>query len=137
MLEPKEQKFRKQQRGRMKGIDERGSTLAFGDFGMKALEPAWITARQIESARVVIARQLQQEGRMWLRIYPDKPVTATAAETRMGKGKGEISHYVAVVRPGRVIFELAGVDPDVAEDAVIRASHKLPIRTKFIKREVL
>ncbi len=137
MLEPKEQKFRKQQRGRMRGIDERGSTLAFGDYGMKAMEPSWITARQIESARVVIARQLQQEGRMWLRIYPDKPVTATPAETRMGKGKGEISHYVAVVRPGRVIFELAGIDADVAEDAVLRAEHKLPIKTKFIRREVL
>lgn len=137
MLEPAEQKFRKQQRGRMKGIEERGSTLAFGDFGMKALEPSWVTGRQLESARVVIAQHLQQEGRMWMRVFPDKPVTKTPAETRMGKGKGEISHYVSVVKPGRVLFELAGIDHDEAEEAIIQATHKLPIKTKFIYREVL
>lgn len=137
MLQPKEQKFRKQQRGRMKGIATRGSTLAFGEYGMKALEPAWITSRQIEASRIVIARRLQNEGRMWLRIFPDKPVTSTPAETRMGKGKGEIEYYVAVVRPGRILFEVSGIDEDIAEDAITRASHKLPIRTKFVKRDIL
>lgn len=137
MLQPKQQKYRKQQRGRMKGMDKRGSTLAFGEYGMKALEPAWITSRQIEASRIVIARTLQGEGRMWLRIFPDKPVTSTPAETRMGKGKGDIQYYVAVVRPGRIIFEVSGIDADVAEDAIRRASHKLPIRTKFIQREIM
>ncbi len=137
MLQPKEQKYRKQQRGRMKGIATRGSTLAFGEYGMKALEPAWITSRQIEASRIVIARRLQSEGRMWLRIFPDKPVTSTPAETRMGKGKGEIEYYVAVVRPGRILFEVSGIDEDIAEDAITRASHKLPIATKFVKRDIL
>ncbi len=137
MLQPKQQKFMKQQRGRLTGVDKRGSTLAFGEYGLKVLEPGWITARQIESARIVIARSLQKEGRFWVRIFPDKPVTATPAETRMGKGKGAIEYYAAAVRPGRVIFELTGIDPAEAEEAVRRAGHKLPIKTKFIRRELL
>ena len=137
MLQPKQQKFMKQQRGRLTGVDNRGSTLAFGEYGLKVLEPGWITARQIESARIVIARSLQKEGRFWVRIFPDKPVTATPAETRMGKGKGAIEYYAAAVRPGRVIFELTGIDPAEAEEAVRRAGHKLPIKTKFIRRELL
>lgn len=137
MLQPKQQKFRKQQRGRMKGKAKNGITLDFGDYGMKALEPSWITSRQLEAARVVIARHLQNEGRMWLRVFPDKPVTATPAETRMGKGKGEIEQYVAPVKPGRVLFELTGINEERAEEALVRAGHKLPIRVKFIKREIL
>lgn len=136
MLQPKQQKFRKQQRGRLKGKAKNGVTLDFGDYGLKALEPAWITSRQLEAARVVIARHLQNEGRMWLRVFPDKPVTSTPAETRMGKGKGEIEKYVAPTRPGRVLFELTGIDQERAETALTRAGHKLPIRVKFIKREI-
>ncbi len=137
MLQPKQQKFFKQQRGRMKGVDSRGNTLAFGEYGLKAVEPAWLTARQIEAARIVIARSLQKEGRFWIRIFPDKPVTSTPAETRMGKGKGDIEYYVAVVKPGRIVFELDGIPEDQAEDAVERAGHKLPLKTKFVKREIL
>lgn len=135
MLEPAQQKYRKQQRGRMKGVDNRSNTLAFGDYGIKALEPHWITSRQIEAARVVIARHLQEEGRFWIRIFPDKPVTKTPAETRMGKGKGDVDHYVAVVRPGRIMFEIGGVGEEQAEEALIQAGHKLPINTKVVKRE--
>lgn len=135
MLQPKQQKYRKQHRGRLKGMSRRGNRLAFGDFGIKVLEPTWLTARQIEAARVVIARNLQREGRFWVRVFPDKPVTSTPAETRMGKGKGEVEHYVAPVRPGRILFELAGVPEERAAEACRRAGHKLPIRTKFITRE--
>lgn len=135
MLEPAQQKYRKQQRGRMKGVDTRSSTLAFGDYGIKAQDPHWITSRQIEAARVVIARHLQEEGRFWIRIFPDKPVTKTPAETRMGKGKGDVDHYVAVVRPGRIMFEIGGVGEEQAEESLIQAGHKLPINTKVVKRE--
>lgn len=135
MLQPKQQKFRKQHRGRLKGMSRRGNRLAFGDFGIKVLEPTWLTARQIEAARVVIARNLQREGRFWVRVFPDKPVTSTPAETRMGKGKGEVEHYVAPVRPGRILFELAGVPEERAAEACRRAGHKLPVGTKFIGRE--
>lgn len=135
MLEPAQQKYRKQQRGRMKGVDTRSSTLAFGDYGIKAQDPHWITSRQIEAARVVIARHLQEEGRFWIRIFPDKPVTKTPAETRMGKGKGDVDHYVAVVRPGRIMFEIGGVGEEQAEEALVQAGHKLPINTKVVKRE--
>lgn len=137
MLKPSNQKFRKQQRGRMKGNAKNGLKLVFGDYGMKALEPAWITGRQLEAARVVIARHLQNEGRMWMRVFPDKPVTKTPAETRMGKGKGEIEKYVAPTKPGRIIFEITGIDTEAAEEALRLAGHKLPIRTKFVKREIL
>ncbi len=137
MLQPKQQEFQKQQRGRLTGVDKRGSTLAFGEYGLKVLEPGWLTARQIESARIVIARSLQKEGRFWVRVFPDKPVTATPAETRMGKGKGAIEYYAAVVKPGRVVFELTGIDEADAEEAVRRAGHKLPLKTKFIRRELL
>jgi large subunit ribosomal protein L16 len=135
MLEPTQQKYRKQQRGRLKGVDHTSSTLAFGDFGIKALEPHWITARQIEAARIVIARHLQETGRFWIRIFPDKPVTKTPAETRMGKGKGDVDHYVAVVKPGRIMFEIGGVDEELGEEALHQAGHKLPIRTKVVTRE--
>lgn len=137
MLKPKDRKFRKEQRGRMKGKSKNALTLDFGDYGIKALEPEWITGRQLEAARVVIARHLQNEGRMWMRVFPDKPVTKTPAETRMGKGKGEIEKYVAPTKPGRVIFEITGIDEEAAEEALTLAGHKLPIRTKFIKREIL
>jgi large subunit ribosomal protein L16 len=137
MLKPKDRKFRKEQRGRMKGKAKNALTLDFGDYGIKALEPSWITGRQLEAARVVIARHLQNEGRMWMRVFPDKPVTKTPAETRMGKGKGEIEKYVAPTKPGRIIFEITGIDEDAAEEALTLAGHKLPIRTKFIKREIL
>jgi large subunit ribosomal protein L16 len=137
MLQPKQQKFMKQQRGRMRGFSRRGSKLAFGEYGLKAMEPHWVTSRQIESARIVIARALQREGRFWIRIFPDKPVTSTPAETRMGKGKGAIEYYVAVIKPGRIIFELGGVDRDRAKEAVRRAGHKLPMKTKFVEREIL
>lgn len=135
MLQPKQQKFRKQHRGRLKGMSRRGNRLAFGDYGIKVLEPTWLTARQIEAARVVIARHLQREGRFWVRVFPDKPVTSTPAETRMGKGKGEVEYYVAPVRPGRILFELAGVPEDRAADACRRAGHKLPVKTKFLTRQ--
>ncbi len=137
MLQPKQQKFMKQQRGRMRGFSRRGSKLAFGEYGLKAMEPHWVTSRQIESARIVIARALQREGRFWIRIFPDKPVTSTPAETRMGKGKGAIEYYVAVIKPGRILFELGGVDGDRAKEAVRRAGHKLPMKTKFVQREIL
>lgn len=135
MLEPKQQKYRKQHRGRLKGVDKTGSTFAFGDYGLKALEPHWITARQIEAARVVVGRHLQEEGRFWIRIFPDKPVTKTPAETRMGKGKGDVESYVAVVKPGRILFEIGGVEEDLAEEALDQAGHKLPIKTKIVLRE--
>lgn len=135
MLEPAQQKYRKQQRGRLTGVSKTGSTLAFGDYGLKAQEPHWITARQIEAARIVIARHLQEEGRFWIRIFPDKPVTKTPAETRMGKGKGDVDHYVAVVKPGRIMFEIGGVGDELADEALEQSGHKLPIQTKTVRRE--
>jgi len=132
MLMPKRVKFRKQQRGRMRGKAQRGSRIAFGEFGLKALEPAWITARQIEAGRIAMTRSLKRGGKVWIRIFPDKPVTEKPAETRMGKGKGAPEYWVAVVKPGRILFEIGGVPKDVAQEAMRLAAHKLPIRTRFV-----
>jgi len=136
MLMPKRVKYRKQMRGRMKGKATRGATITFGEYGLQALEPAWVTARQIEAARRAIVRHARRRGKYWIRIFPDKPVTAKPAETRMGKGKGAVDHWVAVVKPGRIMFELSGVPEEVAREAMRLASHKLPIRCQFVKREV-
>lgn len=135
MLAPKKVKFRKQQKGRRRGLAYRGSTLNFGDFAVIALEAGWITSRQIESARVAITRKMKRSGKLWIRIFPDKPVTKKPAETRMGKGKGAPEYWVAVVKPGRILFEYEGVEIDVAKDAARLAGHKLPIKTKIIIRE--
>ncbi len=134
MLMPKRVKYRKQQRGRMKGVAVRGSKLAFGEFGLKALSPGWITARQIEAARVAMTRHIKRGGKVWIRIFPDKPVTQKPAETRMGKGKGSPEYWVAVVKPGRVLFELGGVPEPLAREALRLASHKLPCQTKFVSQ---
>ena len=134
MLMPKKVKWRKQSRGRMRGQTKGGALVSFGEFGLKALEPGWITSRQIEAARVSISRAMSRTGKLWIRIFPDKPVTKKPAETRMGKGKGAPEEWVAVVKPGRVMFELSGVTPDIAKEALRRASHKLPIKTKFVER---
>lgn len=134
MLMPKRVKYRKQMRGRMKGKDLRGADVHFGDFGLQALEPAWITQRQIEAARRAIVRYIKRRGRLWIRVFPDKPVTAKPAETRMGKGKGAVDHWVAVVKPGRILFEMAGVDESTARQALRLAGFKMPIKTKFVKR---
>jgi large subunit ribosomal protein L16 len=135
MLQPKRFKFRKMQRGRRKGMAHAGNTVAFGDFGIQALEPAWITARQIEAARRAITHHMKRGGKVWIRIFPDKVVTAKPAETRMGSGKGAPDHWVAVVRPGRMLFEISGVRADVAEEALRLASHKLPIGTRLVVKE--
>lgn len=135
MLLPKRIKHRKHQKGRRRGKAYRGSELCFGHFGLQALEAGWVTSRQIEAARVAITRHVKRGGKLWINIFPDKPVTIKPAETRMGKGKGNPEYYVAVVKPGRVMFELEGVTPEVAKEAMSLASHKLPIRTKFVKRE--
>jgi len=134
MLEPRNVRRRRQHRRSLKGTAQRGHTLAYGDFGLKALEPKYITARQIESCRIAIARQLQRDGQTWIRIFPDMPKTSQPAETRMGKGKGAVEEYVAVVKPGRILFEIAGVPEDLAWEAMRRADYKLPIKTKFIVR---
>ncbi len=134
MLMPKRVKYRKTQRGRMKGKATRGARVAFGDYGLKALQPGWITQRQIEASRVALTRMMKREGKVWIRIFPDKPVTKKPAETRMGSGKGAPEFWVAVVKPGRVLFELGGVTRDVAREALTLASHKLPIRTRFVAR---
>ena len=134
MLMPKKVKYRKQQRGRMKGKAWRGHTVAFGDYGLKAMEPCWLTDRQIEAARVAITRFIKRSGRIWIRVFPDKPVTKKPQETRMGKGKGSPEFWVAVVRPGRILYEMEGVPEDVAREAMRLAGHKLPIRTKFTAR---
>jgi large subunit ribosomal protein L16 len=135
MLMPKRVKYRKQFRGRMRGQAKGGVELLNGDFGLQALEPGWITSRQIEAVRRAVVRRMKRRGKYWIRIFPDKPVTAKPAETRMGKGKGSVDHWVAVTKPGRVIFEVAGVADDVAVDALRRASYKLPIKTQIISRE--
>lgn len=137
MLMPKKTKFRKQQRGRMRGKAYRGCNVDFGDFGLKALEPGWITARQIEAARVAMTRHAQRGGKVWIRIFPDKPVTKRGQEMPMGKGKGTPEYFVAVVKPGRIMFEMAGVDYEVAREAMRLAAHKLPIKTAFVTREGL
>jgi len=134
MLMPKRVKFRKAQRGRMRGNAKRGSSVAFGDFGLKALAPGWITQRQIEAARVSLTRLMKREGKVWIRIFPDKPVTKKPAETRMGKGKGAPEYWVAVVKPGRIMFEVGGTTKEVAIEALNLASHKLPIKTKISVR---
>lgn len=135
MLVPKRVKHRKQHRGRLTGKAIRGSSLAFGEFGLQALEPAWITNRQIEAARIAMTRYIKRGGKVWIKIFPDKPVTSKPAETRMGSGKGSPEYWVAVVKPGRILFELSGVDEEVAREAMRLAAHKLPIQTKFVKRE--
>lgn len=135
MLMPKRVKYRKQMRGRMRGNAKGGTEMLNGDFGLRALEPAWITSRQIETVRRVVVRHMKRRGKVWIRIFPDKPVTAKPAETRMGKGKGSVDHWVAVVKPGRIMFELAGVPEDVAREALHLASYKLPIRTQIVSRE--
>jgi large subunit ribosomal protein L16 len=137
MLLPKRVKYRKQMRGRMKGSASRGVEVQFGDFGLQALEPSWITSRQIEAARRAIVRHVKRRGKLWIRIFPDKPVTSKPAETRMGKGKGSVDHWVAVVKPGRVMFEIAGVPEDAAREAMRLAAYKLPIKTQFIARHDL
>ena len=134
MLMPKKVKYRKQQRGRRKGKAWRGGELVLGDYGLKALEPAWITDRQIEASRVAITRFIKRGGKIWIRVFPDKPVTKKPAETRMGKGKGAPDHWVAVVKPGRILFEMEGVSEEVAREAMRLASHKLPIRTRMVTR---
>jgi large subunit ribosomal protein L16 len=134
VLQPKRVKYRKQQRGRMKGMAQRGSSLAFGDYGLKALEPAWITNRQLEAGRVALTRAIKRGGKIWIRVFPDKPFTKKPAETRMGKGKGNPEYWVAVVKPGRILYELEGMTVDVAREAFTLASQKLPIKTKFIMR---
>ena len=134
MLMPKRVKYRKQQRGRRKGKAHRGSEITFGEFGIKALEPAWLTNRQIEAARVALTRRIKRGGKVWICIFPDKPVTVKPAETRMGKGKGAPDHWVAVVKPGRVLFELEGVNPLLAKEALTLAANKLPIKTRFVTR---
>ena len=137
MLMPKRMKYRKQYRGRMRGYSQRGNAVNQGEFGLQALEPCWMTSRQIEAARRAIVRYIRRGGKVWIKVFPDKPVTAKAAETRMGSGKGAVDHYVAVVRPGRVLFEIAGVTEEIAREAMERAAFKLPIRTQFVKRETL
>jgi large subunit ribosomal protein L16 len=134
MLMPKRIKFRKQHRGRRKGLAQRGNQISFGEYGLVALDPAWITNRQIEAARVALTRHIKRGGKVWIRIFPDKPVTAKPAETRMGKGKGNPEGWVAVVQPGRVMFELEGVPETIARQALRLASAKLPVKTKFVKR---
>jgi large subunit ribosomal protein L16 len=137
MLMPKRVKRRKQQRGRMRGKATRGSTIVFGQYGLKAVEPHWITNRQIEAARVAITRHIKRLGKLWIRVFPDKPVTVKPAETRMGKGKGAPEYWVAVVKPGRILFELEGVPVETAREAMKLADAKLPIKTKFVHREGL
>ena len=134
MLQPRKTKYRKQQKGRNRGLAHRGSKIAFGSFGLKATEGAWITSRQIEAARIAMTRYMKREGKVWIRIFPDKPVTKKPLEVRMGKGKGGLSHYVAVIRPGRIMFELDGVPQSVAEEALRLAAQKLPVPTKFVIR---
>ena len=135
MLLPKRVKHRKQFRGRMKGKAHRGNTLSHGQYGLVALEPAWITNRQIEAARIAMTRYIKRGGQVWIKIFPDKPVTAKPAETRMGSGKGSPEYWVCVVKPGRVLFEMDGVSKEIAQEAMRLAGHKLPIKTKFVEKE--
>jgi large subunit ribosomal protein L16 len=135
MLMPKRVKYRKQMRGRMRGNSKGGTNVSFGEYGLKTMERGWITNRQIEAARVAMTRKIKRGGKVWITVFPDKPVTAKPAETRMGSGKGNPEGWVAVVKPGRVMFELAGVDEGLAKEALRLAGHKLPVKTKFVKRE--
>ena len=134
MLQPKKVKHRKQQRGRMRGKAKGGTDISFGDYGLAALEPGWVTDRQIEAARVAMTRHIRRGGKVWINIFPDKPVTKKPAETRMGSGKGNPESWVAVIKPGRVMFELSGVSETVAREAMMRAAHKLPVKSKFVMR---
>ncbi len=135
MLLPKRVKHRKQHRGRLTGRALKGNTIAFGEFGLEALEAAWITSRQIEAARIAMTRYIKRGGKVWIKIFPDKPITAKPAETRMGSGKGSPEYWVAVVKPGRILFEMAGVTEEIAREAMRLAAHKLPIKTRFVKQE--
>lgn len=135
MLMPKRVKYRKQHRGRMKGQAKGGTEVTFGEYGLQALEPSWITSRQIEAARIAMTRQMKRGGKVWIKIFPDKPYTAKPLEVRMGSGKGAPEGWVAVVKPGKVMFEVAGVDEETAREALRLAAHKLPIKTRFVKRE--
>ncbi|MCD4749264.1 MAG: 50S ribosomal protein L16 [Thermoanaerobaculales bacterium] len=134
MLMPKKVKYRKQQRGKIKGIASRGNKISFGDYALQALEPGWLTARQIEAARIAMTRHVKRVGKIWIRIFPDKPITKKPLETRMGKGKGNPEEWVAVIRPTRVLYEMEGVPVDIAREAMRLAAHKLPIKTRFIVR---
>lgn len=134
MLQPKKTKHRKQFKGRMKGNAQRGAEMAFGSFGLKAMDSVFITSRQIEAARIAATRYMKREGQLWIRIFPDKPITKKPAEVRMGKGKGALDHWVAVVRPGRILFELDGVNQEIAQEALRLAAQKLPVKCKFITR---
>ena len=134
MLQPKRTKFRKKQKGRVKGIAQRGHTINFGSFGIKSLEAGWITSRQIEAARIAVTRKMKREGQVWIRIFPDKPITKKPAEVRMGKGKGAPEYLVAVVKPGTIMFEAGGVNTELAKEALRLAAQKLPVRTKFVTR---
>jgi large subunit ribosomal protein L16 len=135
MLMPKKVKYRKQQRGRMRGKAWRGSTLDFGEYGLKAMSCGWITSRQIEAARIAMTRFIKRGGKVWIRLFPDKPITKKPAETRMGKGKGAPEEWVAVIRPGKILFEMEGVAVDIAQEAMRLAAHKIPMKTKFVTRE--
>ncbi len=136
MLLPKRVKFRRQQRGRMKGTATRGNTVTYGDYGLQALEPCWITSNQIEAARIAMTRYIKRGGQVWIKIFPDKPITQKPAETRMGNGKGSPEYWVAVVKPGRVLFEIGGVSEELAREAMRLAMHKLPIKCKFVTKEM-
>ncbi len=135
MLMPKRQKYRRVHRGRMRGKAQRGSDIRFGDYGLQALEPCWVTSRQIESARRATVRHMKRSGQLWIRIFPHKPVTMRAAETRMGSGKGDVDHYVAVVKPGRIMLEVGGIDEATAREALRLAAQKFPMKTRFVARE--
>jgi large subunit ribosomal protein L16 len=137
VLSPAKVKYRKQQKGRMRGVSKGGTALAFGDFGLQALGPGWVTARQIEAARMAVSRHVKREGKLWIRIFPDKPIGKRPAETRMGRGKAIPEDWVCVVRPGRVMYELGGVSEEMAREAFRLAGHKLPIRSRFLRREVV
>jgi len=134
MLQPKKTKYRKQQKGKMKGNAQRGSQIAFGSFAIKSLDEGYLTNRQIEAARIAVTRFMKREGKVWIRVFPDKPITSKPAEVRMGKGKGALDHWVAVIRPGRILFEADGVSFDIAKEAMRLAAQKLPFRTKFVVR---
>ncbi len=134
MLQPKRTKYRKQQKGRNRGLAHRGSTVSFGSFGLKSLDAGRLTSRQIEAARIAMTRYMKREGKVWIRIFPDKPITSKPAEVRMGKGKGALDHYVAVIRPGRIMFEMDGVSFEVAKEALRLAAQKLPVQTKIVVR---
>lgn len=134
MLQPKRTKYRKEQKGRIKGLATRGNNLDFGSFGLKSVEPVWLTARQIEAARVAITKTMKRQGKLWIRVFPDKPITKKPAEVRMGKGKGAPEYWAAVIKPGRIMFEVDGVDLEVAQEAFRLATHKLPVKTKVVVR---